>query len=342
MSSSMASDAIAVIIEQVDKIPRSVKEIDLLIISNGGDPITAWQIMTILRERFDKVSVIIPYTAFSAATILALGADEIVMHPYSNLGPVDPQLTIIKPNAFGQPTTLQFSSEDIRNYIEFIRSDVGITDQAQLASAFSPLAADVGPIPIGNAKRSQQLSISLSTKMLEFHLPNKCEEDKEKVANIAKMLNSSYYHHGYTLNRKEAKEIGLNVKFPDKKHEEIIWSIWLDFCYEMKCNTAFDPIYEIINDPTAKQLLSQIPVISMPVNIPDQMAQNIYAQLAQQYTQVTQQSPIEIVLPIAATESINAASVCNIKASILYWRNPNMTLSYNLTTYSNGWENVSI
>ncbi|MDR2943560.1 MAG: hypothetical protein LBU81_00460, partial [Methanosarcinales archaeon] len=76
----------------------------------------ALRIITILRERFEHISVVVPYVAFSAATILALGADEIIMHPYSNLGPVDPQLSIIKPNEYGQQAQLQFSSEDIRNY----------------------------------------------------------------------------------------------------------------------------------------------------------------------------------------------------------------------------------
>ena len=148
--SQMSSDAIPQIIEQVNAIPREHRNIDFLIISNGGDPIAAQRIISILRERFEHISVILPYVAYSAATILALGADEIVMHPYSNLGPVDPQMSITKPNDRGQQSQFQFSSEDIRNYIEFIRSDVGITDQAQMITAFNTLASEVGAIPIGS------------------------------------------------------------------------------------------------------------------------------------------------------------------------------------------------
>ncbi len=94
MSCNMAGDAIIPVIEQIELIPETAKEVDFLIISNGGDPITALRIMSLLRERFDRIAVLLPYVAYSAATILALGADEIVMHPYSNLGPVDPQLTL--------------------------------------------------------------------------------------------------------------------------------------------------------------------------------------------------------------------------------------------------------
>ena len=173
LSSSMGGDAIAEIIEQINLIPEDKKEVDFMIISNGGDPIVSLRIISMLRERFEKVSVLLPYVAYSAATILALGADEIVMHPFSNLGPIDPQLTTIKKNQLGQIEPRQFSSEDLRNFIEFIKTDVGITDQQHLITAISPLLSDVGPLQIGSAKRGQQLTLSLSEKMLNLHLSDK-------------------------------------------------------------------------------------------------------------------------------------------------------------------------
>ena len=198
MSCNMAGDSIDSVIEQLERIPENTKEIDFMIISNGGDPIASLRIMSLLRERFDKIGVLLPYVAYSAATILALGADEIVMHPYSNLGPVDPQLTVSHSNENGIRENMKFSSEDLRNYVEFIKSDVGITDQQHLVSAVQPLLKDVGTLPIGTAKRSQQLSITLSEKMLGWHF-----DDSAKAKAIAKALNSSYYHHGYAVGRKK-------------------------------------------------------------------------------------------------------------------------------------------
>ncbi len=86
---SMATNALPYLIDQLDLIPPSTKELDFLIVSLGGDPMVAWRIMSLIRERVDKVSALIPQSAYSAATLLALGANEIVMHPNSNLGPVD-------------------------------------------------------------------------------------------------------------------------------------------------------------------------------------------------------------------------------------------------------------
>ncbi len=334
LSGNMAGDAIEHIIDQIRLIPKSQEEIDFLIISNGGDPITSLRIISLLRERFKKISVIIPYVAYSAATILALGADEIIMHPYSNLGPVDPQLTVSKQADNGQPSQIQFSSEDIRNYIEFVKSDVGITDQDHLTTAFNALAKEVGPLPIGSAKRSQQLSLSLSEKMLETHM-----DDKSKATAISRALNSSYFHHGYAVGRTEAKNIGLNVVYPDEVLEEFMWDVWSDYSKEMKCGREFNIIAEVMSDPTAAAQINSIPVVNLPANTPPQLAQNIIATTAQN-TGITMRRTLEISELIASIESVRTAMHIHTKFSIAYWRDPNMAVGFNATGYSDGWKTI--
>lgn len=335
LSGQMAGDAIDYVIEQIQQIPSEQREIDFLIISNGGDPITAIRIISILRERFDKISVLLPYVAYSAATILALGADEIIMHPYSNLGPVDPQLTVSRQSDNGQSSQLQFSSEDIRNYIDFVKSDVGITDQDHLTSAFNALAKEVGPLPIGSAKRSQQLSLSSSIKMLETHM-----EDKNKAMTIAKTLNSSYYHHGYAVGRSEAKDIGLNIVCPDSDLETLMWDIWRDYSDEMKCGSEFNLMTTIMTNPTVITWLNTTNIINLPANTPPQIAQNIIATMAQQSATITSQPPIQLQELIATIESQRDAMAVHATFSITYWRDANMALSFNATQYSEGWKKI--
>src|SRR5258706_8361996 len=114
----MGADVIPQFIKQLNTISEQHEEVDNLIVSNGGDPIVPWRIINMVRERFPKVGVLLPYVAYSAATLLALGADEIIMHPFSNLGPVDPQLISQRrvPNAGGQGEveTNHFAPEDAR------------------------------------------------------------------------------------------------------------------------------------------------------------------------------------------------------------------------------------
>lgn len=73
------------------------RELDLILTSPGGSPEAAEQIMTYLRTRFDHIRCYVPVAAMSAATMMALACDEIVMASHSQLGPIDPQFTIHTP-----------------------------------------------------------------------------------------------------------------------------------------------------------------------------------------------------------------------------------------------------
>jgi ClpP class serine protease len=55
------------------------REVDLILHSPGGSAEAAESIVEYLRTRFDRVRVIVPVAAMSAATMMALSADEIVM-----------------------------------------------------------------------------------------------------------------------------------------------------------------------------------------------------------------------------------------------------------------------
>jgi ClpP class serine protease len=77
----IAGDSVTELLLQLDGLPRSSSSVDLLVVSNGGDPTVAWRFVSLIRERVKHLSVLVPQAAFSAATLIALGANEIVMHP---------------------------------------------------------------------------------------------------------------------------------------------------------------------------------------------------------------------------------------------------------------------
>ena len=104
-SGKMGSDAVPEICDQIAALPTGTQKADLLIVSSGGDPMVAWRTISMLRETISELGVLVPHTAYSAATLLALGADEIVMHPFANLGPIDPQIDIQKIGKDGKSKT---------------------------------------------------------------------------------------------------------------------------------------------------------------------------------------------------------------------------------------------
>src|SRR4030065_2812573 len=89
VNARVAMDIIPIIRKQLRQIGK-VENIDLFLYSAGGDAMAPWRLVSMIREYFDKFSVLIPYKAHSAATMISLGADEIVMSDLSELSPIDP------------------------------------------------------------------------------------------------------------------------------------------------------------------------------------------------------------------------------------------------------------
>lgn len=73
------------------------KKLDLVLHSPGGSASAAEQVVNYLRTRFDYIRVFVPLQAKSAATMIALGCDEIVLGAHSELGPTDPQIPVPTP-----------------------------------------------------------------------------------------------------------------------------------------------------------------------------------------------------------------------------------------------------
>jgi len=341
-SGQMGADVIPYFCKQIEKIPVACKQVDLLIVSNGGDPIVSWRIMSLLRERFDNVAVLLPYQAYSAATLLTLGADEIIMHPFSNLGPVDPQLTYFKSiPGQAEPQKVAFGAEDLRHYIDFVVKDVGISDQEQKERAFQLVCNEVGAIPIGVAKRSSNLGLSLGEKLLKLHI----KDDQNKVKAISESLNKSFYHHGYSVGRKEALEIGLPVH-PDhtpalNEIEELIWKIWIDIEYEMQCNISFNPFDVVMRDPTLAAQIRPVPQVQLPANLPQAILQNVLNQILQQIQTVATQ-PVDYELFQAALESIRERSEYRTTGFINAIRLPDMKIKINVTPTFSNWNAIPI
>lgn len=319
----IAQDVIPELLTQLHELP-ACEDLDFLILSNGGDGTVAWRIVSLIREKVKKFSILIPQAAYSAATLLALGANEIVMHPYGNLGPTDPQINNPKKG-------IQFGSEDVQAFLRFAREEVGLTDQEPLRDLFIKFSEEVGFTSIGVAARSSQLSVSMGEKMLRFHM--KDGESHTKARTISEALNSKYFHHGYPLNRTEAREIGLPIAAADEKIESLLWAVWKDLENDLKIRETFMVLDLFKNN---QSLYAPVPQLPLPVGANAQQLQMLFQMYLQQVvTQVV--APMAFEYTACLMESYRCASRYHVEGRCFAARQPDLEIKLQMAPERMGW-----
>lgn len=336
----MAPDAVPELLDQIRALPARCNKVDLLVVSSGGDPTVAWHVMSLLRERVARVGMLVPQAAFSAATLLALGADEIVMHPCGNLGPVDPQIVVQKGNpANPEGGTLKFSEQDLSSFLQFVKETVGLTEQEHVKTAFEAFCKEVGAIPVGVAARSAHLSLSLGSKLLQLHMTG--DADKQKADVIAEKLYKEFFHHGYPVGRKEAKAIGLNVIEPKRALESSMWALWEDIEAELQCREPFDPMAILEESGAAAPLFGPVTLLNLPANLPQELARQAYQQVLSQINLVSV-PPVDYDISVALVESRRVASAFRVRGKIMAKRDFDGMVRLNNVRVLSRWEKVDI
>ena len=250
----MAMDSIRRFFEHLKHItsPKEQTKIDLFLSSNGGDGVVPWRLVTLIREYCSEFNVIIPYNAFSAATLTCLGANNIIMLPTGMLGPTDP--SIMNPYGPNDPSTnqkLSINVEDVMAYRDLIKEDFldflnrkgeKIDDEIML-DAVKFLAGDkerVHPLALGAVKRSHSQAKMLAEKLLRLHVPQEKEADMKKLIDN---LTSKLFYHGHPINRNEARNLGLQV-IDCGDEADLVWELFNLYEQEMNMLELFNPIAE--------------------------------------------------------------------------------------------------
>ena len=76
----------------LDHLDDHREELVIILNTRGGVAEVVERMVTTVRHRYERVTVVVPDRAMSAGTLFALSADRIMMDYYSCLGPIDPQI----------------------------------------------------------------------------------------------------------------------------------------------------------------------------------------------------------------------------------------------------------
>ncbi len=209
----IAMDIVPLVSKQLRNIGKT-QNIDLYLYSVGGDTMAPWRLVSMIREYCDKFSVLVPYKAHSAATMVALGADEIVMSDLSELSPIDPSTAnVFNPIDPANPQNrIPISVEDVMAYFELAKNKFGIKSDEDLARIFMKFVEanpQIHPLALGNVNRIHNLIRILAKRLIKSHKTPLKEEEVEKIVDY---FTEKLYSHQYFIGRKEAKDdLGLKT-----------------------------------------------------------------------------------------------------------------------------------
>lgn len=226
-----------------------VEKLDLLIYSRGGAIDVPWRIVTALRQTSDVWNILVPFRANSAATLVALGADAIILGRQGELGPIDPIMTIQRmvPQPGGGQALVQeqMSVEDIMAYTKFIQERARLSDQEALSNALSKLTDRLDAVGLGNVYRTHLHIRDVALRMLQ----SRREPVSERaMAAIIETLAERVYAHGHAIGLTEAKAIGLPVEAADDDLDVAMWELLGQYEDDMKLLEPIDPVQAVGNE----------------------------------------------------------------------------------------------
>jgi ATP-dependent protease ClpP protease subunit len=200
------------------------RQLALILNCPGGDGLAAERIITICRSfSKDGYTVIVPKQAKSAATMICLGAKNIVMSSTSELGPIDPQISFDGKNSFA-------AHEIIESYEALIKQ---ATKAKGRIDPFLQQLQRFDARDIRWVKSAQQLSDSIAVRALQTGAMKK-KSPKAIRSKIKPFLNPQFTKvHGRPIYHDVAEKCGLPVTLYEIQSEfwRTIWELYVRLNY---------------------------------------------------------------------------------------------------------------
>ena len=244
------------------------RKLDLFLHSPGGSPEAAEAIIEYLRTRFDHIRAVVPLAAMSAATMMALACDEIVMGAHSQLGPIDPQLTIHTPegprSAPGQAIIDQFAL-----------AKKECQDPAAIG-AWLPILRFYGPGLIAICNHQRVLAEDFAARSLEKHMFAGDVQGEKKATEAAAWFAdfAGFRSHSRRVSREDARAQGLKVA--DLEDDDDLQDAVLSVHHAVQHTLSGTPTGKIIENHHGRAWIRQAGVVQMiqaPVQVPGPQGQ---------------------------------------------------------------------
>lgn len=267
-------------IEPMDKVGFSDllhglegEPIDIFLHSPGGSAEATESIVNLIHEVTSDIRFIVPHSAKSAATLMALSGNSILMDHRSELGPIDPQVFMPLQQGVGRYVPAQTIIDGFKKAREIIEKE-----GPKAVPAYMPLISKYDLHLLEMCQNAQELSKTLAKEwLMKYMFKDKPENEKEQLADkISEYLadHKNFLSHGRPITIRQAKELGLIVEDMREK-PDLQEKVWQLYC-------AIEHYFEHVNSvklfensrgvhwarsANMQQVIVQVP-ITPPPNIP--------------------------------------------------------------------------
>ena len=213
--------------------------------TSGGDPNAAYRIARAIQRQYEvepaqdsvagpaqsnrRFFLFVDSFCVSAGTLVALGATDLILSDYAELGPLDVQIR--RPDEpmerdSGLTPAQALTSMERRSmslfkaHFEQLRNDraISLTTRSAVESAASitsglmgPIYGQIDPLRLGEVERLMEIAAEYGTRLGKFNL---------KDDTIARLLHG-YPSHTFVIDRREARDLFQNVERPKDSAVEL-------------------------------------------------------------------------------------------------------------------------
>lgn len=208
------------------------KNVLLFLCTRGGNPDAAYRMARSLQQNYEKFVVGICGRCKSAGTLIAIGAHQLIMTAYAEMGPLDIQfgkkdelfemdsgLTVL--NALQELEEKAFDFFE-RGFIRLkLKSEGRITLKTATAFAsdltvgiLAPIVSQIDPLHVGEVSRGMRIGEEYGKRLSAV--------SKNLTPTALNKLINDYPSHTFVIDKKEAKDLFVNVRDPSKSETVLI------------------------------------------------------------------------------------------------------------------------
>lgn len=238
--------------------------IDVILHSPGGSPEATESLVNLLRRRFKSIRFIIPSVAKSAATMMSMSGDEIILGIDAELGPTDPQMII---NNKIHPAHAILQQFDI--------AKKEVANNSNNLPAWLPILQQYGPSMLMECKNAIKLSKTLVTEWLSKYMLKGITKAKYKASLISSYLASpKHLSHGRSIDILKLKQKGVNIKYTNELNPDITEAVQ-DIYLALTMTFMRTGAYKIYENHLGKGFYRTIHVTVIPNPVPTPSSQPI-------------------------------------------------------------------